>query len=108
MSANFWCMFERNTTFTPASCNISRVPCRVVGFFSPKSPVGLEGAPLGNEGAYDQNLSFRGQDIVVVNLVWYGSINLLSFGNAEESIMRLESPNTPQGGISALKVTLTF
>jgi superfamily II DNA or RNA helicase len=26
-------------------------------------------------------------------IVWYGSINLLSFGNAEESIMRLESPN---------------
>lgn len=26
-------------------------------------------------------------------LVWYGSINLLSFGSAEESIMRLESPN---------------
>ena len=26
-------------------------------------------------------------------VVWYGSINLLSFGNAEESIMRLESPN---------------
>lgn len=24
--------------------------------------------------------------------VWYGSINLLSFGCAEESIMRLESP----------------
>jgi phosphatidylserine/phosphatidylglycerophosphate/cardiolipin synthase-like enzyme len=24
-------------------------------------------------------------------LVWYGSINLLSFGNSEESIMRLES-----------------
>lgn len=24
--------------------------------------------------------------------VWYGSINLLSFGSAEESIMRLESP----------------
>jgi hypothetical protein len=24
---------------------------------------------------------------------WYGSINLLSFGSAEESIMRLESPN---------------
>jgi phosphatidylserine/phosphatidylglycerophosphate/cardiolipin synthase-like enzyme len=23
--------------------------------------------------------------------VWYGSINLLSFGNTEESIMRLES-----------------
>jgi len=26
-------------------------------------------------------------------IVWYGSINLLSFGNAEESIMRLESLN---------------
>jgi len=25
-------------------------------------------------------------------MVWYGSINLLSFGSAEESIMRLESP----------------
>jgi phosphatidylserine/phosphatidylglycerophosphate/cardiolipin synthase-like enzyme len=25
--------------------------------------------------------------------VWYGSINLLSFGSAEESIMRLDSPN---------------
>lgn len=24
--------------------------------------------------------------------VWYGSINLLSFGSAEESVMRLESP----------------
>jgi len=26
-------------------------------------------------------------------IVWYGSINLLSFGSAEESIMRLESPS---------------
>ncbi|MHB1128301.1 MAG: phospholipase D-like domain-containing protein [Bacillota bacterium] len=26
-------------------------------------------------------------------IVWYGSINLLSFGSAEESILRLESPN---------------
>ncbi len=26
-------------------------------------------------------------------IVWYGSINLLSFGSAEESIMRLDSPN---------------
>jgi superfamily II DNA or RNA helicase len=26
-------------------------------------------------------------------VVWYGSINLLSFGSAEESIMRLETPN---------------
>jgi len=26
-------------------------------------------------------------------IVWYGSINLLSFGRAEESIMRLENPS---------------
>jgi phosphatidylserine/phosphatidylglycerophosphate/cardiolipin synthase-like enzyme len=31
--------------------------------------------------------------IIDQRIVWYGSINLLSFGNAEESIMRLESPN---------------
>ncbi|MDQ7095479.1 phospholipase D-like domain-containing protein [Desulfosporosinus sp. PR] len=31
--------------------------------------------------------------IIDQRLVWYGSINLLSFGNAEESIMRLDSPN---------------
>jgi phosphatidylserine/phosphatidylglycerophosphate/cardiolipin synthase-like enzyme len=26
-------------------------------------------------------------------IIWYGSINLLSFGSAEESIMRLNCPN---------------
>jgi len=31
--------------------------------------------------------------IVDQRVVWYGSINLLSFGSAEESIMRLESSN---------------
>jgi len=31
--------------------------------------------------------------VIDQRLVWYGSINLLSFGNAEESIMRLDSPN---------------
>ncbi|MDD2903903.1 MAG: DEAD/DEAH box helicase family protein [Syntrophales bacterium] len=29
-------------------------------------------------------------------IVWYGSINLLSFGSAQESIMRLNSPNIAQ------------
>lgn len=28
--------------------------------------------------------------IIDQKIIWYGSINLLSFGNAEESIMRLE------------------
>jgi phosphatidylserine/phosphatidylglycerophosphate/cardiolipin synthase-like enzyme len=31
--------------------------------------------------------------IIDQKIVWYGSINLLSFGNSEESIMRLESFN---------------
>ena len=33
------------------------------------------------------------QKLAVIDrrIVWYGSINLLSFGSAEESIMRLES-----------------
>ena len=31
--------------------------------------------------------------VIDQRVVWYGSINLLSFGNAEESIMRLESSN---------------
>ena len=26
-------------------------------------------------------------------IVWYGSVNLLSYGSAQESIMRIESPN---------------
>ncbi len=30
--------------------------------------------------------------IIDQRLVWYGSINLLSYGDAEESVMRLESP----------------
>ena len=31
--------------------------------------------------------------IIDQRIVWYGSINLLSFGSVEESIMRLENPN---------------
>ncbi|HMD14413.1 MAG TPA: phospholipase D-like domain-containing protein [Bacteroidota bacterium] len=31
--------------------------------------------------------------VIDQRIVWYGSINLLSFGWAEESIMRLNSPN---------------
>lgn len=36
-------------------------------------------------------------------IVWYGSINLLSFGSAEESIMRLESPNIANELIKSIK-----
>ena len=30
--------------------------------------------------------------VIDQRIIWYGSINLLSYGDAEESIMRLESP----------------
>jgi superfamily II DNA or RNA helicase len=36
-------------------------------------------------------------------IVWYGSVNLLSFGNAEESIMRLESSNVANELIRSIK-----
>jgi len=50
---------------------------------------------LKNEGI---NMVFKSnihQKFAVIDqrIVWYGSINLLSFGSAEESIMRLESHN---------------
>jgi len=35
---------------------------------------------------------FHQKYVIIDNrIVWYGSINLLSYGSAEESIMRLES-----------------
>ncbi len=48
--------------------------------------------------AYGIDLLFKTsihQKFAVIDdrIVWYGSINLLNFGNAEESIMRLESSN---------------
>lgn len=37
-------------------------------------------------------------------IVWYGSINLLSYGSAQESIMRLASPNIAQELIKTLGI----
>ena len=34
--------------------------------------------------------------VIDQKIVWYGSINLLSYGSAQESITRLESPNIAQ------------
>ena len=36
-------------------------------------------------------------------IVWYGSINLLSYGNAQESIMRIESPNIANELINSIE-----
>lgn len=43
--------------------------------------------------------------VIGQNIVWYGSINLLSFGTAEESIMRLESPNVANELFQSISVT---
>ncbi len=42
--------------------------------------------------------------IIDQRIVWYGSINLLSFGNSEESIMRLESSNVANELIKSLNL----
>ncbi|ACV62324.1 type III restriction protein res subunit [Desulfofarcimen acetoxidans DSM 771] len=42
--------------------------------------------------------------VVDQRIVWYGSINLLSFGSAEESIMRLDSPNISHGLLRRLEI----
>lgn len=34
--------------------------------------------------------------VIDQKIVWYGSINLLSYGSAQESLMRLDSPNIAQ------------
>jgi phosphatidylserine/phosphatidylglycerophosphate/cardiolipin synthase-like enzyme len=34
--------------------------------------------------------------VIDQKIVWYGSINLLSYGSAQESLMRLASPNIAQ------------
>jgi superfamily II DNA or RNA helicase len=41
--------------------------------------------------------------VVDQKIIWYGSINLLSFGSAEESIMRLESSNIANELIRSIK-----
>ncbi len=70
---------------------------RPVEDFSEKNKLALEQIfnLLKNVGI---NISFKSnihQKFAVIDkrLVWYGSVNLLSFGRAKESIMRLESPS---------------
>ena len=73
------------------------VVTRPTGDFGEKGPPALQGTfdMLQHAGV---NVVFRSnihQKFALIDqkVVWYGSINLLSFGSAEESIMRLESPN---------------
>ncbi len=73
------------------------VVTRPTGDFGEKEPITLQPTldMLQHAGV---NVVFRSnihQKFALIDqkIVWYGSINLLSFGSAEESIMRLESPN---------------
>ncbi|MHB8841416.1 MAG: TOTE conflict system archaeo-eukaryotic primase domain-containing protein [Candidatus Aquicultor sp.] len=43
--------------------------------------------------------------IIDQRIVWYGSVNLLSFGNAKESIMRLESSNVANELMKSIEVS---
>jgi superfamily II DNA or RNA helicase len=42
-------------------------------------------------GIIDKSMLHQKYAVIDQGIVWYGSINLLSYGNAEESIMRLEN-----------------
>lgn len=75
--------------------------------FGEKDTASLQGALklLQDAGV---NMIFRTnihQKFAVVDqrISWYGSINLLSFGSSEESIMRLESPNIANELIKSLE-----
>jgi hypothetical protein len=57
--------------------------------------------PLSSLKASGVRLVFKAnihQKFAVIDqkIVWYSSINLLSYGNAQESLMRLASPNIAQ------------
>ena len=41
--------------------------------------------------------------VIDKRIIWYGSINLLSYGNSEESIMRLESTGIAEELLDSLK-----
>lgn len=43
--------------------------------------------------------------IIDQKIVWYGSINLLSYGSAEESMMRIESHNIAYELLNSIKIT---
>lgn len=73
------------------------VMTRPVGDFTGKNCIAVQSAveSLTSAGV---NVIFKSnihQKFAIIDqrIVWYGSINLLSFGNAEESIMRLENSN---------------
>ncbi len=86
--------YLKNAVNSKVKVTVMTRPCED---FREKDKSALQGALgiLKNEGV---NLLFRSgihQKFAVIDerIVWYGSINLLSFGDAEESIMRLESSN---------------
>ena len=73
------------------------VVTRPMGDFGGKEPAALQGTLDLLQGA-GVSVVLRPnihQKFALIDqrIVWYGSINLLSFGCAEESIMRLKSPN---------------
>jgi hypothetical protein len=67
----------------PASDDVDKNRCRVSGLLQLLRDKGIE--------VIEKSKIHQKFAIVDGRLVWYGSINLLSFGSAEESIMRIDS-----------------
>ncbi|MCF8044350.1 MAG: hypothetical protein K9J83_00715 [Desulfarculaceae bacterium] len=81
--------------------------CRIVVITRPEEDFKSKDQPalqrvldlLGNNGVSVVFMSNIHQKFAVIDqkIVWYGSINLLSYGSARESIMRIESTNIAHG-----------
>jgi len=80
---------------------------RTIGDFNDKNASALQDAldilkDAGVSLIYKSNIHQK-YAVIDQRIVWYGSINLLSFGSAEESIMRLDSPNIAHELIRSLE-----
>jgi phosphatidylserine/phosphatidylglycerophosphate/cardiolipin synthase-like enzyme len=85
------------------------VVTRPIGDFGENGPAALQGTlsilqDAGVSVVYRPNIHQKFA-LIDQRVVWYGSINLLSFGSAEESIMRLESPNIASELVKSLENT---
>ncbi|WP_242877668.1 phospholipase D-like domain-containing protein [Desulfosporosinus sp. BG] len=80
---------------------------RTIGDFNDKNASALQDAldllkDAGVSLIFKSNIHQK-YAVIDQRIVWYGSINLLSFGSAEESIMRLDSPNIANELIRSLE-----
>ena len=85
------------------------VVTRPIEDFGEKEPIALQGTldilrDAGVSVVFRTNIHQKFA-LIDQRVVWYGSINLLSFGSAEESIMRLECPNIANELVKSIENT---